>query len=130
MIFLALFEGGRALRQSDQNWAWRSQRVAVSWVRATFRRGKDTKRVSMSKACAFWTYRHPESCQNTPSHTESQAKSSSPAGPDHFSPALCLIQHNSFSPSGMVSSQMPVPGYQDGYGRLLDPPRAQVADSN
>ena len=26
-------------------------------VWATFRRGKDTKRVSTSKACAFWTYR-------------------------------------------------------------------------
>lgn len=48
------FEGGRALRQSDQNWAWRSQRVAVSWARATFRRGKDTKRVSMSKASGLF----------------------------------------------------------------------------
>lgn len=34
-------------------------------VWATFRRGKDTKRVSMSKACAFWTYRPRDPCQNS-----------------------------------------------------------------
>ena len=43
-------------------------------VWATFRRGKDTKRVSMSKACAFWTYRPRDPCKILSSHPESQAQ--------------------------------------------------------
>lgn len=85
-------------------------------VWATFRRGKDTKRVSMSKACAFWTYRPRDPCQTPSSHPPNLAK---------LSPSLA------FRPRPAFSSTTPLPHPAAVWPKNPDPERACIqADTN